>query len=54
MHSPCCVMSEKRRQPVNYPDNGAYMVVAYTVAAVMVLAYTVSLWIRVKKMGRDQ
>jgi len=29
------------------------MVAAYTIAAVLVLAYTVSLWIRVKKMERD-
>ena len=39
---------------MSYPDNGAYMVAAYTIAAVLVLAYTVSLWVRVKRMERDQ
>lgn len=36
-----------------YPDNGAYMVAAYIVTAVIVLAYTVSLWVRLRRMERD-
>jgi hypothetical protein len=39
---------------VDYPDNGAFMVVAYTLAAVFVLGYTVSLWVRVKRMEKDR
>ena len=54
MPSRCCVTSRKRRPPVSYPDNATYMVAAYTIAAVLVLAYTVSLWVRVKKMGKNQ
>ncbi len=34
---------------MQYPDNGAYMVAAYVIVAVVVIAYTVSLAWRVKK-----
>jgi hypothetical protein len=39
----------KRRPPVEYPDNGAYMVAAYIVTAVVILVYSVTLYLRVKK-----
>lgn len=32
-----------------FPDNGAYMVAAYVVAAVVVLAYAASLLVRLRK-----
>ncbi len=35
------------------PDNGGYMVAAYVVAAVVVLAYAISLVVRLAKF-RDQ
>lgn len=31
------------------PDNGAYMIAAYVVAAVIVLTYSISLYLRVRK-----
>jgi hypothetical protein len=34
---------------VQYPDNGAYMVAAYIIVAVVVVAYAVSLVWRVKR-----
>lgn len=34
---------------MGYPDNSGYMVAAYTVAAVVVLVYSVSLYLRVRK-----
>jgi hypothetical protein len=34
---------------VQYPDNGAYMVAAYIIVAVVVLAYAISLAWRVKR-----
>jgi len=34
---------------VGYPDNSGYMVAAYTVAAVVVLVYSVTLYLRVRK-----
>jgi len=34
---------------VQYPDNGAYMVAAYVIVAVVVVAYALSLAWRVKK-----
>ncbi len=34
---------------MEYPDNGAYMVAAYVVAAVIILTYAISLYLRVKK-----
>jgi hypothetical protein len=34
---------------MEYPDNGAYMVAAYIIVAVVVLAYTVSLMARIRK-----
>jgi hypothetical protein len=36
---------------VQYPDNGAYMVAAYVIVAVVVLVYAASLIVRVKKDG---
>jgi hypothetical protein len=35
---------------VGYPDNGAYMVAAYIVAAVIIVSYAVSLWVRVRRV----
>jgi hypothetical protein len=37
---------------MEYPDNGAYMVAAYIVAAVIILTYSISLYIRVKKLEK--
>ncbi len=34
------------------PQNGAYMVAAYAVGAVILLAYLGSLWVRSRKDGR--
>jgi len=34
---------------VQYPDNGAYMVAAYIVAAVIIVSYSISLWTRIRK-----
>ena len=34
---------------MQYPDNGAYMVAAYVIVAVVVLVYAISLFVRVKK-----
>jgi hypothetical protein len=34
---------------VQYPDNGAYMVAAYIIVAVVVVAYAISLAWRVKR-----
>lgn len=34
---------------MQYPDNGAYMVVAYVITAVVVVVYAVSLAWRVRK-----
>ncbi len=34
---------------MQYPDNGAYMVAAYVIVVVVVVAYAVSLAWRVKK-----
>ncbi len=34
---------------MQYPDNGAYMVAAYIIVAVVVVAYAVSLVWRVKR-----
>lgn len=38
---------------MQYPDNGAYMVAAYIIVAAVVLVYSVSLFVRVKKDGRS-
>jgi hypothetical protein len=35
---------------LNYPDNGAYMVAAYIVAAVVVVGYAVFLMYRLRKL----
>lgn len=32
-----------------FPDNGAYMVAAYVVTAIVVLAYATSLFLRLRK-----
>ena len=45
----CCGTCARRRWPVDYPDNGAYMVAAYIVAAVVILSYSISLWMRIRK-----
>ena len=34
---------------MGYPDNAAYAVVGYVVTTIVVLAYTVSLYIRIRK-----
>ncbi len=34
---------------MDFPDNGAYMVAAYIVTAVVVVVYAVSLFVRVRK-----
>ena len=31
------------------PENGGYMMAAYTVAAVIYLSYALSLWVRARK-----
>ena len=43
-------MCAKRRQLVNYPENGAYMVAAYIIAAVVVIGYAVLLMYRLRKL----
>ena len=35
---------------MNYPDNGAYMVAAYVVTAVVVVGYAVMLFYRLRKL----
>jgi hypothetical protein len=35
---------------MGYPDNGAFMVAGYTVAAVLVLGYWVTLLMRTRKL----
>jgi hypothetical protein len=37
---------------VQYPDNGVYMIAAYTIAAVVVLVYAISLLVRLRKAQR--
>jgi hypothetical protein len=34
---------------MGFPDNGAYAVAGYIIATVVVLAYTVSLYLRIRK-----
>lgn len=34
---------------MGYPDNGGYMVAAYAVAAVVVLVYSLTLYLRVRR-----
>ena len=34
---------------MGYPDNGVYAVVGYALTAIVVLAYTVSLYVRLRK-----
>lgn len=43
----------KRRPAVEYPDNGAYMVAAYVVAAVIILTYAISLYLRVRRETKE-
>lgn len=38
--------------PETVPQNAAYMVAAYVVAAVILLLYTVTLWLRGQKSPR--
>ena len=35
---------------MGYPDNGAFMVAGYTVAAVLLLGYCVTLIVRTRKL----
>jgi isoprenylcysteine carboxyl methyltransferase (ICMT) family protein YpbQ len=37
---------------VQYPDNAGYMIAAYVVAAVVVLVYAVSLFVRLRQASR--
>lgn len=37
---------------MQYPDNGGYMIAAYVVAAVVVLVYAVSLFVRIRRLQR--
>lgn len=37
---------------MGYPENGAYMIAAYVVATVIILGYTISLAVRVRKETR--
>jgi hypothetical protein len=37
---------------VGYPENGAYMIAAYIVATVIIVGYTVSLAVRVRREAR--
>ena len=38
---------------MNFPDNGSYMVAAYIVTAVVLVAYSMSLFVRVHREARD-
>ncbi len=38
---------------MEYPDNGAYMVAAYVVAAVVIVGYAASLFYRIWKAARQ-
>jgi len=35
---------------MQYPDNGAFMVAAYVITAVVVVSYAVSLFVRLRKL----
>jgi hypothetical protein len=35
---------------VPYPDNGGYMIAAYAIAAVVLLGYALSLYLRLRKV----
>ena len=37
---------------MGYPENGAYMIAAYIVATVIIVGYTVSLAVRVRREAR--
>ncbi len=37
---------------MQYPENGGYLIAAYVVAAVVVLVYAVSLFVRLRKVSR--
>ena len=37
---------------MEYPDNGAYMVAAYVVAAVVIVGYAASLFYRIRKAAQ--
>ena len=38
---------------MGYPDNGAYMVAAYIVAAVVLIVYSVGLSVRIMRESRE-
>ena len=40
----------RRPRTVPYPDNGAYMVAAYVITAVVVVVYAVSLFARLRNV----
>ena len=35
-----------------YPENSGFMIAAYVIAAVVVLVYAISLFVRLRKMSR--
>ena len=37
---------------MQYPENSAFMIAAYTIAAIVVLVYAISLFVRLKKISR--
>ena len=37
---------------MGYPENGAYMVTAYIIAAVVLVTYATSLYLRLRKVER--
>lgn len=37
---------------MQYPENSAYLIAAYTIAAVVVLVYAISLLVRLRKASR--
>jgi hypothetical protein len=39
---------------MEYPDNGGYMVAAYIVAAIVIVVYAVSLYVRVRAQMRSR
>ena len=39
---------------MGYPENGGYMVAAYIVAAVVLVGYTVSLYVRLRRERNRQ
>ncbi len=37
---------------MQFPENGGYLIAAYTIAAVVVLIYAASLFVRLRKVSR--